>query len=582
VSSRTEAARRHRARRAGVFYTHDDVTAYIAERTILPRLLDMAAANCPDGFRPDGDVWKRLAEEPDRYIPPDLCDAPEMRRRHLALRQRLRSGKAASVNDLVTRNLDIARWVTDVVHSAGPSVRAALTDAAASITVLDPTCGDGAFLKAALRVLEGVLPSTDGVAIRRSILANNLFGVDLRREAVVECRRNLLALLTELEPSATLPDLSENIQCGNALKLDWDAAFASILRAGGFDVIIGNPPYIAADRAGYRVRNFRTSSCPDVYAWVLERAVTLLRAGGRCGMIVPLSLAFSGDFALCRKLLFAEYECNWFSSFGRIPAALFASNIRVRNVIHLAKQGHSAPQTAYTTRLHRWFEEERPQLLPRLDYAPFNPNDWQGRVPKLGSARLLERFAELRQRPARLRDCLSASPTTHALYYKQTAYNWLTFCRHLPPCFDETGQPCSQTQFDVLFFRSAWQRDAAMLLLNGKWMFAYWIAVGDDFHVARWIIADFPIDLEKLSAERRKQVSRLALRLEHAMERAVSFKRNAGKRVGTYNLARCRKVTDQSDQLFARLLGSEDVWEDVESLCSQVVKTDFTTIEDRR
>lgn len=587
MTSRMDTASR-RANRAGIFYTHNDVTAYIAERTILPRLVDIAAANCRNKFKPDGAAWRMFTEEPDRYIPAVLrhdtggkLSERQDRRRYLALRRKLRSGTIASVNDLVTLNLDIGQWVSDLVRGAGADVRDALLEAAGSITILDPTCGDGAFLKAALAVLERMLPPGDSPTVRRSRLVRNLFGVDLRPRAVAECQHNLVATLSELNATVKRPNLSDNIRCGNALKLDWTAAFPTILSAGGFDVIVGNPPYVRADRAGYRAGDLQTENCPDVYAWILEQATSLLRAGGRCGMILPLSLAFSSDFAACRECLFAEYDCNWFASFGRIPAALFASDIRVRNVIHLGRKGDTKPPAAFTTRLHRWFEKERVDLFERLEYAPFDPPSWRGQVPKLGSARLLERFAQLRQRPARLKDCLSPSPTQHALYFKQTAYNWLTFSRHLPPCFDKAGRPCPQTQFDVLYFRTAWQRDAAMMLLNGKWMFAYWVAVGDDFHVARWMIADFPIDLAELSPQRRKQLCKIARRLDHAMKRAISFKRNAGKRVGTYNLARCRSITDQGDQVFAELLDLKDVWEDVEQLCAQVVKTDFSRIEDR-
>ncbi len=59
------------------------------------------------------------------------------------------------------------------------------------------------------------------------------------------------------------------------------------------------------------------------------------------------------------------------------------------------------------------------------------------------------------------------------------------------------------------------------------------------------------------------------------MLRATAFKRNAGKRVGTYNLARCRHFTDQSDRLFAQVLGLSDVWDDLELLLAQTVKTTF-------
>jgi len=59
------------------------------------------------------------------------------------------------------------------------------------------------------------------------------------------------------------------------------------------------------------------------------------------------------------------------------------------------------------------------------------------------------------------------------------------------------------------------------------------------------------------------------------MKDATSFKLNAGKRVGNYNLARCRHVTDESDRLLVRLFGFEDVWEDIELLYTQLVRTDF-------
>jgi hypothetical protein len=64
--------------------------------------------------------------------------------------------------------------------------------------------------------------------------------------------------------------------------------------------------------------------------------------------------------------------------------------------------------------------------------------------------------------------------------------------------------------------------------------------------------------------------------LETAMKEAVSFKLNAGKKVGNYNLARCRQVTDESDAIFAKAFGFEYVWEDIELLYAQCVRTDFS------
>jgi hypothetical protein len=514
------------------------------------------------------------------------------------LRHRLASGEVASVADLVTHNLDLARFAEDMIAQIDdPDMLRAFWTALTSLSVLDPTCGAGAFLLAALDILEPLYAAClermqdfpvgpDRRAfIVRTIIENNLYGVDLLPEAVEVCKLRLfhrLAAQAKLaDPLALLREISFNVRVGNALSgFDWSAEFPDVMRRGGFHAVIGNPPYIAARqvRQEYDVPELRTRECPDVYAWCLERAAALVADNGCSGMIVPLSLGFSADFGECRRLLFETYRGNWFSSFGRIPSALFKFDIRVRNMIHIGHRQGDRGQ--HTTRLHRWFDAERPQLLQLLEYVPFEPGTWQGRIPKLGGARLaavLERC--LTQTRGRLADSFSRAETPHRLHFKKTAYNWLNFCKQMPPCLDAAGKRITHTQFSTLYLRSAVERDLAFLFLNGKIAFCFWAVVGDDFHVANWMFGDFSLALDEIPSAMVRRLLPLAGRLERTMRGAVSFKRNAGKRVGNYNLARCRHVTDCSDALFARHLGLEDVLPEVELLYRQVVRTEFDTEE---
>jgi hypothetical protein len=98
---------------------------------------------------------------------------------------------------------------------------------------------------------------------------------------------------------------------------------------------------------------------------------------------------------------------------------------------------------------------------------------------------------------------------------------------------------------------------------------------GDDFDLTRWMFADFPFDLSLVGDAAWRELSPIVERLEGAMIENLSFKMNAGRRVGNYNLAKCRKVTDESDRVFARLLGMEDGWDEIELLYSQIVKTGY-------
>ena len=362
----------------------------------------------------------------------------------------------------------------------------------------------------------------------------------------------------------------------------WFTEFHEVMHDGGFHVILGNPPYIAAStvRKEYSVKDFACEGCSDVYAWFLERTQALLREGGRSGMIVPMSLSFSGDFAACRQLLCNSYSISWFSSFGRIPSALFSFNVRVRNTIHL---GHKATTECrhFTTRLHRWFDHARPYLFEQLQYTLFHPELWHGRIPKINLPTVADAFNELLRPPStRVEALTSRKPTRHTLYFKKTAYNWLNFCRQKPPCYDKDGALVPQTKFGQIYFEKEQDRDLLMLLANGKLMLVYWFIVADDFDLTRWNFTDFPFDLARLDAQDRTQLLRLVPELERAMVANTQFKLNAGKRVGNYNLAKCRDITDQSDSIFLRALGLSKAWHGIELYYAQTVRTNFASDEE--
>jgi hypothetical protein len=360
----------------------------------------------------------------------------------------------------------------------------------------------------------------------------------------------------------------------------WFVDFHGIMSSGGFDVIIGNPPYIAASkvRRQYQLIGYETASCSDVYANVLERTSDLLGQDGRSGMIVPLSLTFSGGFQPLRDLLGDRYIANWFSSFARIPAALFSADVRVRNTIHVGRKGQGCA-TSRSTVLHRWFENARPYLFETLAYAPYSAQYFQGLIPKVNTPALAAAFERcFTQTSKSIESSLSPFPTPHILHFKQTAYNWLNFCLEQPPCYDANGELIPQTKFGSVAFMNERTRDLAFLFLNGKIMFGYWCMLGDDFDLTRWMFTTFPIDFSVLAD--CEDLLRMTEDLDKLMRANTSFKLNAGKRVGNYNLAKCRSVTDRSDAIFAEHLGLTDVWDDIELLYTQIVKTDFAMDDD--
>ena len=363
----------------------------------------------------------------------------------------------------------------------------------------------------------------------------------------------------------------------------WFVEFYGLMSNGGLDVVIGNPPYLSKRKVAesYTPKGFQTTRCPDIYATIVERSVNVCRTDGRTSMIVPLSLAFSSRFASLRSHLYGECDSIWFSSFGRIPSALFSFDTRVRNTIYVARKSSRSPKRSFTTRLHRWFNSQRPNLFDSLSYAPFSPSAFGGLIPKLGSSRLLKGFESLLEGSGhRLKNEFSPLRQGFPLHFKQTAYNWLTFCIDQPPAYGRANSPISQTQYGTIHFRHEEDRDLSLLIANGFLMFTWWIAIGDDFHLTQTNFANAPLGTGPLNEAWRHHLTALLPELEQAMNENLVFKLNAGKNIGNYNLARCRHITDKADKLWLEALGLCDLWEDIELERALIVRTSFEDAAD--
>ena len=355
----------------------------------------------------------------------------------------------------------------------------------------------------------------------------------------------------------------------------WFIEFHGVIKDGGFGVVLGNPPYISSRsvRKTYTVRGYVTEKCPDIYAWIMERSTSLVSLNGRFGMIVPLSLTFSGGFQSLRSLLLEQFGSNWFSSFARIPAALFSAEVRVRNTIHLGcRRGR---KRAYTTSTHRWFEEARPHLVDSVHYAGFTPSVWDGLVPKLSHEGLLHALESAKRKFSSLARHQSARHGSEQLYFRKSAYNWISFSLEPAPCYDSNGMRFAASDSGEVSFNDATTRDKAHTLLNGKIGLLWWAIVGDDFHVTLSNMASIPFPANRVGTYGAKRSETLRAALEAAMQENLVFKLNAGKRIGNYNLAKCRDTSDRSDIVWMDALCLQDVWDDVDLAYAQLVKTNF-------
>lgn len=507
----------------------------------------------------------------------------ERRQRCLELREKLKAGELHEVNDLITHNLNIRQFVVDLLACAGSELieaawralqgeiaRGAAGPLRHGISILDPTVGSGAFLFAALNVLyplydtclermeemlserlasgkelRGALAGFNQVIERigkhpnreyfilKSIIVENLFGVDIMEEACEICKLRLFLKLVaqvesvdQLEP---LPDIDFNIRAGNTLvgfaneaavreaasplgrtaplafddpmslivkaaadvdrefdryrelqtedagiawtlaeakheltkklkslrrELDqflaqqygiasdapkafknwqdshkpfhWWAEFYGIVSRGGFDVIIGNPPYVEYSKvlSTYSLQHYTSIACGNLYAFVVERSAQLLVQHGHLGMIVPIALTSVSETASLRSLLLERFSRLCVSNYAIRPAKLF-NGVEQRLSIFLASTVESGLFCVSTSKYYQWYIAEREALMQGISYGDSSALASDIQFVKAGDSLGLQVLRRLKGTAGpRVFDFLS-SISGNFLFFHRTPGYWL-------------------------------------------------------------------------------------------------------------------------------------------------------------
>lgn len=220
----------------------------------------------------------------------------------------------------------------------------------ATIRVLDPACGSGAFLIEAFDQLFAAYErSNDRLAelsqpslfdLNRRILQENLYGVDISSEAVEICRLSLW--IKTAERGKILTSLDHTIRAGNSViddkevdprAFDWKHEFPEVFNSGGFDVIVGNPPYIRSEwllpyKSHWQDTFQSYHGSADIFSYFYERGIKLLRENGRLGFITSGSWVFSNFGQSLRQFLAENTSPESLVDFGEFQPFEGAEMIR--------------------------------------------------------------------------------------------------------------------------------------------------------------------------------------------------------------------------------------------------------------
>ncbi|MFO7772961.1 MAG: Eco57I restriction-modification methylase domain-containing protein [Dehalococcoidia bacterium] len=562
----------------GAYYTKEDITGYICQNTIIPFLFDKLESKRYDELHPfpmkDVEPYIYDAVKQEDYLPTETEREYRARqKRYRQIKDDFAAGKIAGINDLINYNLDIRKFAQDWVRGIKDPVtlRAFYFHCLTKVTILDPAVGSGAFLFAALNLLEPLYeicldkmeelggPKYQDFAeelarvnqhpnrkyfVFKSIIVNNLFGVDIMEEAVEICKLRLFLKLAsqveDVDKIEPLPDIDFNIRAGNSLvgyvneeeikkakatQLDlsgalkgieeriqtadralqsfrslqtrlhisaselakakaevkdrlaeiqgelnrdlaafygahdidrfvqthqpfhWLVEFYGIIKGGGFDVVIGNPPFLEQRQVNYSPRNFRCNESGAIHAMFIETGLQLLHNHGCLSMIMPMALVSTQRMKVVQELL-EEKRSVWYCNYSWRPGKLFET---VNRAITIVVGTPAEKRRAFSTNYQKWISDDRRLLMQRIRYVEVpreRPSFW---VPKFG--REIERSL--------LGKCLNTGTTLgkfmgnseYRIYYRTTGGLYWKVFTDFPPAFrinGKVGHSSRETWFSLV------------------------------------------------------------------------------------------------------------------------------------
>ena len=738
----------------GAYYTKEDITGYISRNTVIPFLFDAATKECPVAFEPNGGVWRLLSDDPDRYIYPAVGhgvtwnarqpEAPEplhapfelpgdiaggidnvtqrsgwnalapeefalptetwrevvaRRTRYAEVHAKLASGEVQEVNDLITLNLDIERFAGDVIsQSEGPELLRAFWLAMRDVSVLDPTCGSGAFLFAALNILEPLYTAclegmrgflddaersertrsprhledfrkvldkaeahlSERYFILKSIVLNNLYGVDIMEEAVEICKLRLflklVAQLKTYDQIEPLPDIDFNVRAGNTLvgftsldavrramtiapdgkqfralddeqrntlerieenaeiasrafdqfreqqtalggevtagdkatlrsRLDglreeldgyladeygitvkesqaygrwqsshqpfhWFVEFYGIMNKGGFDVVVGNPPYVEYNKVkdDYTVQGYQTEPCGNLYAYVLERCKTLTNQRAFLSMIVPLSGHSTKRMAPLIDNFYEHFRsCHLMNISGDANPSRLFPDVKFRLAIFVAS---NSGEGMFTSGYTHFYADERDTLFSLLCYTDIGDLRYPTAIPKVSSPLHHQVLKRLNSHQHAWQEA-KPNPENELLYHSAPV-NWIRSHTSTPYFHSERDGEKKSTELKSLYAESG-PLPSIHSILCSTTFFIWWSSHSDCYHLNKPEVLTFPM----LSADGLRAISQeLEADMQAASKRRVyNYKTTGRVEYDEFYMKLSKPIIDEIDRELAKHYG---------------------------
>ena len=342
----------------------------------------------------------------------------------------------------------------------------------------------------------------------------------------------------------------------------WLAEFYEIINEhGGFDVIIGNPPYVVyTDKAfPYKINKYYTTrDCANLYAFCVERSYQLLNNKFRFGMIVPNSSISADKMSPLQKQITINKSC-WISNYAWRPSKLFeGADMLLAIILNTDK---NKPQT-FSTIYHKWYNEYRKDLFSSISYTDVTDIKIDGSMPKLPSSFVVNILRKMCSRSQyHLLPEFINSFSLYKLYYFRAVQYWFKILDR-EPIFEEDGVHKTTGEMKPLYFDTEDKCKATIAILSSSLFFLHYI-IWSSCQVVNRRDFNFFIDFNSLENNNLEHLVRLSEALQQDYQQnSHIIKRNYSKKGRNFTMEKqhffikfSKPIIDEIDKVLARHYG---------------------------
>jgi hypothetical protein len=277
----------------------------------------------------------------------------------------------------------------------------------------------------------------------------------------------------------------------------WFADFYEIIHEnGGFDVVIGNPPYVEYSNIKnvYKIKDYFTESCGNLYAYIIERSITILKNKCYNGMIVPISAYCTDRMNYLQILELNNSLSIYVSNFAERPSKLFEGAERNLSIALLQKYENNKKTSLYTTYYYKWKAENRKLLFSNIKYFKSSEAIIEGIFPKIST----EIELNIIQRLRKIKNIVSyydqRIKSENILFYRNSGGRYWKIITNFQPIFYLDEKKGISSRESYIYFNDNKFRDVVISYLNSSLYYWYYIMHSD----AR---TNNPSDLKKFPIE---------------------------------------------------------------------------------